>query len=108
MRKEVFKVDEKDYKLIQRLKAIRTEDKQYNRLRSISLNELKIKGLEREEEFKRKQLKEGKCVEKHEGFIDGVRPLFMLNTDIERIEYDIKNLKEVIKATKEEYDKEKK
>jgi len=107
MRKETFKVSEEDYKLVQRLKTIHKEDKQYNRLRSIEFNGLMIKRKEREIVFKQNQLQDGISLEKKEEFVDGKKPLFMLESDIESIEHDIKGLRDITKAAQEEYDKDK-
>ena len=106
MRKKPYTVNEEDYKLLQRLKTISKENKQRLRLLSIKTNKTKIKQKQREIDFKQKQLKEEKCVEKHESFVDGVKPLFMLKSDIENIEAEIEQFEEESKYAQEEYDKE--
>ncbi len=107
MRKEVFKVNEEDYKLIQRMKSLSDEDKQRNRLFGIKRYKIQIKQQERAIEYKRKQIKEKNSLEKHADFLDGKKPLFMLESDIEQLQFDIDNLKVVLKSAEEEYEKAK-
>lgn len=97
-------VSKEDFALLQTIKAISKETKQRVRLQTIKINELKIKAIKREIVFKKAQLKKKESLEKHEAFIDGKKPLFMLKSDIEKIEFEINDLEEVNKSTQEEYD----
>ena len=101
-----FKVDEDEYKQILRLRQIKKEDKQRNRRETIKINDRKIKYAEREILHKRGQIGKNVCVEKHDGYLGDLKPLFMLECDIEEITAQIEQLKEVNKAIKEEYDKD--
>ncbi len=106
MKEKKYEVDAKDYAILQTIKAMSKEDKQRTRLESIKINNMKIKQKEREVEYKQVQLKNKEPLEKHDGFIDGKKPLFMLESDIDLIQYDINQLKESNKVIKEEYDKD--
>ena len=125
MRKEPFKVNESEFKLIQQIrnlkekgitdedilqldrnKAINKENMQKMRIETIEMQELRIKQQKREIKYKRDQLDKEEPLEKHDDFFDGKKPLFMLESDIEKIEHEIKQGQEGIKALKEEYDRD--
>ena len=102
-----FKVNEDEYKEILRLRAIKKEDKQRNRLETIKMGERRIRYAEREILHKEAQIDKGESLEKHENYFDGKKPIFMLINDIEETKVQITQLKEVNKFAQEEYDKEK-
>ncbi len=106
MKEKKYEVDAKDYAILQTIKAISKEDKQRTRLESIKINNMKLKQKEREVKYKRRQLEKNEPLEKHEDFIDGKKPLFMLESDIDLIQYDINQLKESNKVIQEEYNKD--
>ena len=127
MRKEVHKINDEDYKLLlqirnlkekgiteeeilqlDRNKELSKENKQRTRLESIRVNKMQINHKEREIKYKQKQLDNKECLEKHDDFFDGKKPLFFLESDIERIKYDIWALNESNKLIQEEYDQEEK
>ena len=102
-----FKVDEEEYKEILRLRAIKKEDKQRNRLETIKMGERRIRYAEREIEHRQDQIEKGESHKKHENYIDGKKPNFILINDIEETKVQIAQLKEVNKYAQKEYDKEK-
>ena len=97
-----------DLKELERLRDIKQEDKQRTRLRSIEINEKKIKQTQREIEFRKGQIKNKKSLEKHESFVGGVKPFWYLLNDIEDSLDVIKQLEQLNINLKEEYDKDKK
>lgn len=120
-------VSEKEYKLVTQLrnlkekgftdedilqldrsKAITKENMQKMRLDTIEMQEMRIKQQEREIRYKQEQLDKKEPLEKHDDFFDGKKPLFMLESDIEKIKHEIKQGKEGIKIIKEEYDRDEK
>ena len=105
MRKEVFKVNEEDYKLLQRIKAVTLEDKQNLRLENIEINKRKINQFKRLIKHKEDQIYKKESLEKHEGYLDDKKPLFMLQNEIEEIQAQINQLERANKNSKEEYDK---
>ena len=106
MRKKPYTVSEEEYKLIQRLKLFSKEDKQRTRLLSIKKNKRQIKQKQREVEFKKEQIKNKEVLEKHVDFVDGKKPMWYLQNDIEDIEAQIEELEEQSKYAQKEYDKE--
>ena len=126
MRKEL-KVNEQEFKLVQQIrnlkekgftdddilqldrnKEIGKENMQKMRLDTIEMQEMRIKQQQREVKYKQEQLDKKESLEKHDDFFDGKKPLFMLESDIEKIEYEIKQSKEGIKSIKEEYEQDEK
>ena len=101
-----FKVGEEEYKQILRLRQISKEDKQRGRLESIKSNKRRITYAEREIEHRQDQIKTGISLEKHENYFDGKKPLFVLQSDIDETTNQIEQMKEIIKAAQEEYDKD--
>lgn len=101
------KVSAKDYAILQTIKAIDQEDKQRARLRAIKQDELHIKIKEREIKYKQEQLANKTPLEKNEEFLDGKKPLFMLESDIDQIEFQIEDMRSRIKTTKEAYEEDK-
>ena len=125
MRKEAFKVNEQDFKLLQQIrnlkgkgftdedilqldrnKEINKENMQKMRLDTILGNKRQIAHFGRAIEHKKEQLEGKTSVEKHEGYIGDVKPLFMLENEIEVLNESIRQLEEVNKAAQEEYDKD--
>ena len=115
------KVSEEDFKIIQELKKdpkliqkvnrqieLTKEQKQYERKNLMKYNNILIRIKRRELEFKRNQLKDKKCVEKHADFVSGVKPLFMLESDLEQIQYDIDGIVLQVNNLNEEFQKEEK
>lgn len=105
MKKE-NKVSDEDFALLQRIKGVTPEIKQKNRLETIKGNTRRIKHFKRTIEHKKLQITDKTSVEKHEGYIGDIKPLFMLENEIEELEAQIEQLKEINKLTKEEYDKD--
>ena len=104
--RKTHKVNELDFQILQQAKAIEKENLQYSRLRTIEQHSLQIRMKNREIDFKKKQQKDGESLEKHEAFLDGKKPLFMLESDIERIKFDIESLIDVIKGATKQYIKD--
>ena len=107
MGRKSFKVDEADYKLLQIIKNVNEEDKQRNRLISIETNTRRAKHIQRAIDYKNNQLKEGESLEKHEHTLDGKKPLYIIENEIEESLAQIKQLEEANKFTQEEYNKNK-
>ena len=101
--RKTHKISEQDFAKLQQVKAIEKEDLQHGRLRTIEQHSIQIRMKNREIDFKKKQKKDGESVEKHDAFIDGKKPLFMLDSDIERINFDIDSYIEVIKGASTQY-----
>ena len=106
MRKEVFKVNEEDYKLLHRVKATSPEQKKKDREETIKLNTRRVKHFNRVKDHKQKQVNENKSLEKHEAYIDGKKPIFMVHNEVEEIQAQIEQLEEQIKLIQEELKKE--
>ena len=74
-----FKIDEHDYAILLKAKKEATdlekENLKHQREETLALYALKIKIKMRELEVKKSQIVEGKSNEKHEAFLDGVKPL---------------------------------
>ncbi len=105
MKKEI-KIDEADKKLLERIKATTPEDKQRQRLDTIKGNERRVIQFGRMIKDKQEQIEDKVYKEKSETYIDGAKPDFILQNEIEDIEAHIEQLKEVTKKTQEEYDKD--
>ncbi len=103
-KKEKYEVTEEQYKKLQFIENVSEEDKQKGRLETIKGNERRIKHLERFVEHKRQQVKTGISVETHLNYKD-VKPIFMIENEIEEIESQIELLKDATKIIKEEYEK---
>jgi len=127
MKKEEYKINEQEFKLVQQIrnlkekgftdedilqldrnKEISKENMQKMRLETIKMQEMAIIQKEREINYKREQLDNKEPLEKHDDFFDGKKPLFMLESDIEKIQYEIRGIKESIKAIEKEHDDGKK
>ena len=69
-------------------------------------NSKKITQHNREIDYKQNQLNTKIVTEKHDSFVDGKKPLFYLQNDIEDIKAEIKELEFSNLRLKEEYDKD--
>jgi len=125
--KEPFKVNESEFKLVQQIrnlkekgftdedivqldrsKEIKKEQMQKMRLETIKVHEMQIIHKGREVKYKQDQLDKRECLEKHDDFVDGKKPLFMLESEIEITKGNITQLKEAVTAIQEEIDRDKK
>ncbi len=97
---------DEDILQLDRNKEINKESMQKMRSETIKGNIRTIKHYGRSIAHKRQQLKDETSVEKHEGYIGDIKPLFMLDNEIEVLEANIGQLEEVNKAAQEEYDKD--
>ena len=123
MRQEPFKVDEAEFKLVQQIrnlkekgftdddilqldrnKEISKETMQKTRFETIILTTRRIKQVKRDIEYKRMQIKEKKSLEKDDRYVDGKKPFFMLENEIEELQGQIDQLKEISKFAQKEYD----
>lgn len=100
-------ITEDDILQLDRNKEISKENIQKVRLDTIKGNTARIKHFNRTIEHKKQQLLDSTSVEKHEGYIGEVKPLFMLENEIEVLEANIEQFEEINKLAQEEYDKEK-
>lgn len=91
---------------LDRNKEINKENMQKMRLDTIKQNTTTIKHYGRTITHKKQQIKDETSVEKHEGYIEEIKPLFMLENEIEILETNIEQLKEISKSAQEEYDKD--
>ena len=103
MKKEI-KISEEDFKILQRVKETNPEDKQRIRLETIKANKRRVIQFGRMIKDKKEQIKDKIYKEKSETYIDGAKPDFILQNEVEDIESHIEQLKEVTKKTQEEYD----
>lgn len=127
MRKEPFKVNEQEFKLVQQIrnlkekgftdedilqldrsKEINKESMQKTRLETIKVNTRRIKQVRRDIEYKQLQIKKGESLEKDDRYVDGKKPLFILENDIEETEANIEQIEEQNKIIQEEHDKDEK
>ena len=97
-------ITDNDIHQLDRNKEINKENMKKMRLETIKLNKSQIKRKEREMEYKKAQLEKKESLEKHDAFVEGKKPLFMLESDIDQINIDIAQIREVNKAAQEEYD----
>ena len=70
------------------------ENMEYQRKVQLRRNEMQIKQLTREKEFKQSEVNDKKLVETHEGFVDKVKPSFFLMNEIDNITLKIEELEE--------------
>ena len=127
MRKEPFKVNEQEFKLVQQIrnlkekgltdedilqldrnKEISKENMQKTRLDTIKITIRRIKQVKRDIEYKRMQIKENKSLEKDDRYVDGKKPFFILENDIEETEANIRQMEESIELIQGEYDRDEK
>jgi len=103
-----IKVSEEDWKALQRAKLSESETfkKQLrkNRERELKVQQMRVGQIKREIDFKKKQLADGKSVEKHEAYVDGAKPLFHIENDVEQLSLDLENAEDNIKLIKEAMD----
>ena len=126
MRKDVHKVSEQEYKLVQQIrnlkekgftddeilqldrnKEVTQENKQKLRISVIRKNDLKIIQYERMITDKLDQIHKKDYREKSESFFDDKKPEFMLLNEIDELTELMEDIKETNKITQEEHDKDK-
>ena len=105
-KESLYQVSEMEYKTIQMLKQISKEDKQRQRLILMEANLRKVAQTNREIDYKQKQFDSKEVTEKHDSFVDGKKPLFYLQNDIEDLKAIIKELEFNYKRLEEEYKKD--
>lgn len=93
-----------DVKALERTREISEENKQLERSQIIKNSKMTIEHKQREIKYKQDQVDKKESLEKEDKCIDGKKPIFMLENEIERSEAEIEQIKEVIKATQSEYD----
>lgn len=102
--RKTFKVSKEDYMMLSRIKSISKESKQYERLRTIKQYEMRIEGMKREILYKKGQISSGESNEKVEVYLDGKKPLWYLQNDVDQLEFEIVGLKDAIVKIKKEYE----
>jgi len=102
-----FKVSEEEYKMLQRIQNISTEEKQHQRQVTLRKYNIKMKQFQRMIDDKKVQLKAGIFTEKTDSFVSGKKPEFMLLNEIDEIEEQLIDLREANDTLIEEYDKDK-
>lgn len=102
------RITKKDKLKLDIIDNLSKEDMQYQRLKSIEQYEIEIKIRKREIDYKKEQLEKKESLEKHEAFVDGKKPLFMLESEIDKIVFEIVGFDDMIKGAREEYEKSKK
>ena len=70
------------------------ENMDYQKKVQFRRNEMQIKQLQREKEFKQSEINEKKLIETHEGFVDKVKPSYFLMNEIDTINEKIEELME--------------
>ena len=81
------------------------ENMAYQRKVQLRRNELQVKQLQREKEFKQICVKENKLVESHEGYADKVKPSFFVLNEIDLINLKIEELTEQNENIEKEMEK---
>jgi len=93
--KKHHKVDDHDYKLLQEAKKKAEEagsaNNEYQKEFSRKHVEMMITQLERQKAFQESEIKEGVSRQKHESFVDGRKPIFIVQNDLEKTEFDLWN-----------------
>lgn len=77
------------------------EQAEENKKLSIERNEIKIKTWTRERDNKETQIKNKEYLEKHEAFLDGKKPEFILLNEVDIINQQIKEAEEATKKIEE-------
>ena len=95
-----FRVDKEQYKKIQVMENTTPEMLKKQREQTIATNELRVRQFQRMIEDKKDQIETKIYREKSENYIDGAKPDFILQNEIEDIEAHIEGLKDVIENTK--------
>lgn len=103
-----FRVTEEEYKQIQHQKEINIENLQKDREIGIKTNKMRIIQMTRELEYRKDQIKKEVSLEKHEDFVDGKKPLFFIQNEIDNAQMNLERLTESTKELEEEYEKSKK
>ena len=127
MRKEPFRVNEQEFKLVQQIrnlkekgftdedilqldrnKEINKENMQKGRLDSIKLNKGRVTHNNRAIQHKKDQIENKTPLEKEESYLDNKKPFFMLQNEIEILEIQNIQLESSNKLMQGEYDKDEK
>lgn len=97
------KVTEAEFAAFEHSKSeLGKEQAKENRKKTIERTEVQIANWKREREHKDKQLGEtGELLEKHEAFLDGKKPQFMIQNEMDIIDQNIKEAEEGLKKLKE-------
>jgi len=125
MRKEPFKVNEQEFKLVQQIRNLKQkgftdedilqldrnketgkEEKQKNRLDTLALNKLRITQWSRAVEHKNNQISNRKSLEVDEKYLDKTKPIFIIENEVDEINAQLEKTKELNKVIQEEYDKD--
>lgn len=110
MKRKSFKINEEEYQILQTAKLKETkifkEQIQKQREDELIMQELKITHLRREIKFKQEQLGSGKLLEVHENYIDGKKPKFFIENEIEILDNNISKHRDTIEKIKEEIEKD--
>ncbi|MHA1827937.1 MAG: hypothetical protein ACTSX6_04735 [Candidatus Heimdallarchaeaceae archaeon] len=108
--RKTFKIDKDEFALLQRAKAregeLAKEQRIYDRKNQLELNKIRIIQHNRQISDKKAQIETGNLRETHEGFKDGVKPVYWLENEIDEIEHQIDILKDSIKKLEEEQKKD--
>ena len=87
--------------------SLNKENMQHQRIIQLKRNEVKINQMQREIDFKNKQVKDQEWQESSENFVMKAKPEFYLQNEIDEITLHMEELKEQNKAINEEIDKDK-
>lgn len=80
--------------------------RKYQRIKEINIARMKIKQFQRDIEFKQKQIENGKSLEKHDGYLDGAKPIFYLQNEIDQLMFHLQENKSRIRNLKKEQKKD--
>ena len=72
-----------------------------NRKKTIERTEIQVINWKRERDNKENQIKTGELLEKHEAFLDGKKPLYILKNELSMITQQIRESEEAIEKLKE-------
>ena len=103
---ETHVINAKDFALLQIIKATTQEDKQRSRLDTIKANKRKVIQFGRMIKDKKEQIESKIYKEKSETYIDGAKPDFILQNEVEDITAHMEQLNEISIKIQEEYDKD--
>ncbi len=82
------------------------EQMKYNRRKAIEQNEMMVRSKERMAKFKQSQLDNKESLEIHPEFKDNIKPLVIIENEIESLRFEIGGHKEDIEKLKEEAKKD--
>lgn len=75
---------------------------EYDKMVAKDTLELDIRGLDKEIKYKQNELDSGNITEKNENFIDGKKPRFLVEHEIDRLEMQKKHKQYILDKNKEE------